>query len=137
MTIYTNYSRVDIFTKKMTNELNILTVNIRSIRAHFEDLKIKLDILSDKHQSPDIIILTETWVGEEEKTYFHLDGYNSLFSGNDSRRGKGVIMYIKNNLPFNLLDHITIKNSDLVGVSITLNKIPLNIIGLYRNHAAN
>src|SRR5258705_2988333 len=118
------------------DELNIMTVNVRSIRAHFEELKLKLNILENRGNTPDIIILTETWIGEDDKNFYCLDNFNSLFSGSLSRRGKGVIMFIRDNLPFSLIDHIEISKCDVVGICVTNNNKPLNVIGVYRNHSS-
>jgi len=86
---------------------------------------------------PDVIVLTETWVGSQDKDFFNIENYTVLFSDDHSRRGKGTVLYIRNNFSFSIIEDIKITNCDIVAVNIVLGKRHINLVGIYRNHASD
>lgn len=80
------------------SKLNIIHLNIRSIRKNFDELLIYLEEL--KIENIDIIILSETWKIDEVKAFdiknFDLHYNESFFNQND-----GLIMYTKQSLQIN------------------------------------
>ena len=86
-------------------ETTFLGLNIRSIRYHHDDLLVKLQ---DYEETPELILLTETWLTENDPLKeYHIDGYNPLESKprkNGQKRG-GVAMYLKRNLMFERINY--------------------------------
>lgn len=70
----------------------VYTSNVRSLRTSFGELLTALDSLGFE---PDIIALTETWIGQEELMRYRIDGYNIYLRERQGRRSGGVILYAK------------------------------------------
>ena len=70
----------------LNNEYNILTLNIRSCNANFNEFLSLLEIIKVKFP---IIILTETWI-KNDLDNFDIPGYVSFHSNRQgSRKGGG------------------------------------------------
>ena len=119
--------------------LRILTLNIRSIYRHFDDLLIYLTSLEKQKIHPQIIVLTETWITSEQLTYFPIKGYISHISERrDGSRSGGVVVFIDEEI-----DHIVSEcagntfQSVLVSIKGTHEtntaKDQIKILGLYRD----
>ena len=97
----------------------ILHQNIRSLN-NINQLRSFLQLHS--HLSPDIICLTETWLGVEAENspLFHISNYTLKIverKGNSNRGGVG--MYIKEGITFNIID-IEIEYAEALFVDIGL-----------------
>ena len=118
----------DLVTRKK-DELFILHQNIRSLN-NINQLRSFLQLHS--HLSPDIICLTETWLGVEAENspLFHISNYALKIverKGNSNRGGVG--MYIKEGITFNIID-IEIEYAEALFVDIGLrdDKFTLGVI---------
>ena len=64
--------------------------------------------LQDYEKTPELILLTETWLTENDPLKeYHIDGYHPLESkqrNNGQKRG-GVAMYLKRNLMFERINY--------------------------------
>src|SRR5258705_6310231 len=118
----------------MVAEINFLSVNIRSLRAHYADIKC----LISSHESDglliDILILTESWISEVEQAYYNIDGHEILCSNKLSKKGKGTVIYIKKGITCNRIEFKEIDNCDMVVVKCSKGLNHINIVGIYRNH---
>lgn len=47
---------------------------------------------------PDIIVLTEIWVGGDEINYYSIDVYKMFYHCNDNYRAGGVLVYVMDRL---------------------------------------
>lgn len=56
----------------IVNKIKSLTLNVRSLRKHYDDL---LTFLHQQTSEYDIIILTEIWIYEYEVYRYHLSGF--------------------------------------------------------------
>lgn len=63
-----------------SSRLNMLTLNVRSLRRHFDDLIV---FLKERSMNYHIIILTETWVYSDEIQRYAIPGYNCEFQCRD------------------------------------------------------
>jgi len=72
---------------------NIFVLNIRSIRSNFNELCLYLDNVRNKEY--DIIVLTESWVYNNEIRYYSLGGYTTYLSKRENKRSGGVVLYVK------------------------------------------
>lgn len=72
--------------------LKVCQQNVRSISKNFE----KLEVFLNQFKEPfDCIILTETWK-IQNKHFFDLDGYESVYNQGTINQNDGVIVYIRN-----------------------------------------
>ena len=78
------------FSYKKDSKFSILNLNIRSLKHNFNELFIFLNRIKHKYT---IIVLTETWLTNENKDIFQLEGYNSYNIIREGRRGGGVTIY--------------------------------------------
>jgi len=75
------------------NSINIFSMNIRSIKANFDELVL---MLSTMNNSFDIIILSETWLTIDFN--FVLNGYCTINSLGELNKCDGVTIFIKDNI---------------------------------------
>lgn len=75
--------------------LNIMYVNIRSVRNKFQTLK---NTITSYNFIVHIIVLSETHLFTNEESLFQLNNYDAFFSSRDNNRGGGVVIYVLNTL---------------------------------------
>ena len=81
------------------DSLRLLTLNIRSLRANFDELLPFLDGLIDQFGAEfDVIALTETWIRHDEVDRYSLGGYTLYHQERNESRSGGVILYVKDGL---------------------------------------
>ena len=111
---------------KMTNSflLKIVSLNIRSLRAHFLDIQADPTMLE-----ADIICLQETWLHKSDVVPA-IPGYTHYFAGEG--KGKGVAIYIKKHLEKNRKLHVErLGNNEFYqGLKLYLND--LQLLNIYR-----
>ena len=56
-----------------------------------------------------IISVTESWLNVDNNIVFDIPDYNTVLSSRVHKRGRGVLIYVKNNISFNLLSLISNK----------------------------
>jgi hypothetical protein len=112
---FDSFSEYDnCFNDKSECFINIISCNIRSVNAHFDEfiLFLENDVKSDKI---DIIILTETW-HDPLSCHYELPGYKLMFSSLKRNQNDGIIIFVKQHLTadffdYNLLDYNIVKLS--------------------------
>ena len=78
----------------ISDDLIIVTINIRGMKTNFEKLELMIDTLQTK---PDVVICTET--GRLPCfQYFKLDGYKNYYNHGNINKSDGVMIYIRINL---------------------------------------
>lgn len=79
----------NVYTNIMNNNnLSIFTMNVRSIRLHFDELML---LLNTNSLNFDIIVLTETWLDYDFK--FVLNGYQTINSIGKLNKSDGVTIF--------------------------------------------
>lgn len=121
-------TNIRVQSKKCDNNLIVVLINIRSLRKKLIDLEIYLESFGFK---PHIIIITETWLYEDELKFFNLIGYQSVANCRQNQRGGGILMFIKDDIKFNILKNEQFAKSHLI--MINLNEINTKIAGFYRS----
>ncbi len=110
---------------KGEDEWRVAMLNIRSLGAHFEDLRNDHMMMNS-----DIICLVETWLLEEHDDLnidqFAIHGYKLLLGSHN--RGKGVALYVKDNISLHLVESCT--NSGVQWLKVVTEK--LDLLVLYR-----
>lgn len=88
------------------NPLRILQLNIRGMNNldKFDDLKL---LLTRYPGTIDVLVIGETWVKNERKNLYNIEGYKSIFSCRPDSLGGGVAVFIKETIRFNeiLVEH--------------------------------
>ena len=132
------YYNIDEFTTASKtighHYLNILHINIRSIKYKIDTLKAFIHSLP---KTPDILAITETWLNDTNKTQIQLDGYISHHLVRTNREHGGISLFIKDNLDAELLEQHTFINDDLEICTIKLKTPNMNylISTIYRPHS--
>lgn len=81
-------------------ELQIVHLNIRSLRKNFHQLLV---LLKDCAYSIDIIILSEINIKQDELSMYNIQGYEMHANTRKRRRGGGILFYTKSMHNANLL----------------------------------
>ena len=85
------------------NQLTVLTLNIQSLPAKFQEFTNFINDFRISQNEPDIICLQEIWQ-IEDPTQFSLPGYHNIeLNLRNSAKGGGVGIYMKQNLSYKIL----------------------------------
>ena len=77
------------------SSLTLLHLNIRSLAAKLDRLKVLLAELDNIKAAPDIILLCETWIDNQNCDLYKLQGYLVCEKHRDCSRGGGVCIFVK------------------------------------------
>ena len=117
---------------------SIMHFNCRSLPQNFERIK---ESLIEINNNFDIVALTETWLNENNKDDYVLDGYEVCHIVRKNRKGGGVAVYIKNGINYKVIEEFCINKDncfecvtvDLCGVM----KKNIRISVMYRQPGSN
>lgn len=109
-------------------ELIVLLLNIRSIRNKLNELEIFIDSIKKK---PNIIIITESWLRDNETQFFNLKNYQSVTNCRTNQRGGGIIVFIKDEIGFNVPRNDQVANSHFIVIHLI--KFKIKISAFYRS----
>lgn len=116
-------------TKLSLNGLNILYLNIISLRNKLHDLETYIHTLSF---IPDIIFLTEVRISKEESIYYNLPNYSSIFStrqpNKKKKSGGGVGCFIHINHTYNIVSEISNDLDNYLLINLPDNNINLGLV---------
>lgn len=109
--------------------LNVLHLNIRSIRKNFNELVIFLESYGLDHC--DIVVLTETWQLGDDR--FYINGYSMYYNKADFNQNDGTVVYIKSNL-IHEVTHVRLSLSKvtLTSVKLKVKNISFTVSCVYR-----
>ena len=80
-------------------DLNIISLNIRSLNANHNELCILLDKFGSK--SPHIIGLQETFkINSRSEALLNIPNYDLVYCSREKYRGGGVCFYVRNDIKF-------------------------------------
>jgi Endonuclease/Exonuclease/phosphatase family len=86
------------------NRIMVMTWNVQSLPAKFEEFKDLITHMCLKNCSPDVICLQETWKVIDPELFI-IDGYQCpVFKLRESSQGGGVAIYVKIGLNFNVVN---------------------------------
>jgi Reverse transcriptase (RNA-dependent DNA polymerase) len=108
--------------------LTLLHLNIRSIRKHWDELCIVLDSQLGKF---DILVLTEISLSEINNE-FSLQGYNVYGKTRETKKGGGVLLYIKEDITFKIINCKFINFEGVSGVLRLRDNMEVQLIAVYR-----
>ena len=118
--------------KLKLEELIIILLNIRSLKEKLAEIEIILNELKEK---PHVIVITETWLKEDEIKFYNLKNYQSIANCRKDSRGGGIIIYIRDDINFNIILNENFDKSH-IGI-INLNELDIKICGIYRSPATS
>lgn len=99
---------------------------------YFHELEIFIENLDKK---PNIIIITESWLKENELEFYNLNHYETIGNCRKNQRGGGIIIFIRDDIKFNILKNDQLDKSHLI--LINLNELNTKIAGFYRSPSTN
>jgi hypothetical protein len=83
----------------------VLNYNIRSMRKNFDLFVAKLEDYHEICVTPDIIVLTETWIYDHETHLYTINGYSAFYRCCNSERAGGVAVFVRSDLlRFTMID---------------------------------
>ena len=102
---YVDWDQIDYLNKEITNKLKVVQLNIRGIKGKYYDI---IDLIN-KLNSPDVIILCETWLNTND-TQPQISGYNFIGKCRKNRKGGGVWFLINKKLKSRNLPELKLKD---------------------------
>lgn len=133
---YTRYNNLAVWSNSIKNknkEIDIVHLNIRSLRKQFAELLVMLNQCDEKI---DLLILSEVNVKQEELSFYSIPGYNMHSNTREESRGGGVLMYAKDTLNFAAEEGDNTASEMLHGRLQTENEI-IHVISVYRPPTMN
>ena len=128
--VLNNTSLDKLYAIRKDNPSNILFsyLNVNSIRHKIKDL---VTLLGGK---VDILALAETKLDKSfPKTQFLINGYREPYRLDVNDKSGGLLVYVNENIPSRLLDHIPIKDDmQVVPVEINIRKQKWVVLSIYR-----
>lgn len=116
------------FINSTNTELQIVHLNIRSLRKNFTELMVTLHTCKNVL---DVIVLSEINVKQDELRFYEIDGYDMHSYTRETRRGGGLLVYCKSSLNAeteNIHGHAT----EILHTRINCDSKSLSVISVYR-----
>lgn len=111
--------------------LNILHINIQSLRNKLDEPKLLLDeIEKANNQTIHIVALSEIWLYENENKFFNLDNYHTYFQNRQNNRSGGCCMFVHNSVTSSLYQQFNFEESSFI--TIKLNNFDIFIACVYK-----
>ena len=107
---------------------NVMSMNIRSIQKHFNELTLLLHSLDEL---VDVVVLTETW-SDGNTNIPHKDGYCVFSTHRSVNRADGVVVYVRERLQPSTIEY-TITDSNCVRIDVTDGGRLYTLICVYRS----
>lgn len=87
------------------NSFSLLSLNVQSVHAKIEEVKIFLKDLSENGYYFDVLCFQETWMApNQDDSQIQIDGYTCLLKGKSVSEHGGLAFYIKSDYKFRILD---------------------------------
>ena len=105
LTRFIETNELEKYLKDHKNEFTILSLNVQSIRAKFDQLSARLCTLYNEGLSLSIFCFQETWLAEnDDVTPFLLPGYSLAHQGKSCSEHGGLLTYIRDDFSYKILD---------------------------------
>lgn len=114
---------------ELNNRFLICHQNIRSLRKNFDHFVAEINSLII---SPDIIILTEIWINNNETGYYTIPNYKAIFQCNEIHRAGGIVVFINMSFRNIRFKNIECETADLLLVSFEIFKTKFSLCSVYR-----
>lgn len=119
-----------------SNNFVIVNQNIRSMRQNFN---LFLSDLESTSLCPDLIVLTETWIGKTELCHYRIEGYNMFARCNEGYRAGGTIVYVRDCYQCNgVRERDDVRSADLLQLEVRVNDLEhFTLLAVYRLHSSS
>lgn len=114
-----------------TNYVNILFLNVRSLRNKLHDVYG----LVQNRDDVGVVILGEVWIDSGETNFFTIPNFEAVFNCRDGVQGGGTVIYVRKDLEFRTLELDPVFNKILI--EVTLEKQKIKIMTIYRPPSSN
>lgn len=104
--VYCNIS--NLIDTKTTFEYTAIHLNIQSLPAKIDKLKLLISELRDKHIELDFIMLCETFLKDAISHQFNIPGYNLVCTNRSNKTRGGVAIYVNSKFNFTKRDDLAI-----------------------------
>lgn len=111
------------------HSLKIIYLNARSLNNKQEEIDYIIAAL--KHNIH-VISITETWINENDASHFTFNGYHTIFSCRPKKSGGGSAIFIKNTIPFEIIDNFSSNDNSFVSIRCLINNANWVITTVYR-----
>lgn len=108
--------------------LSLLSLNIRSIRAHFVELSLLLNSVDYKYN---VLCLSETWLLEEVN--FALNGYKSFISLGTLNKSDGIYVLVRDCYTILNINKMILPMCNSIELTLTKQNIKYIITAVYRS----
>jgi exonuclease III len=106
--------------RKICNtHFSALHQNIRSLPKHFQEIDIFIKSLSVDFS---IIGFSETWLNDTNEMYYDIDGYTSVSKHRQNKSGGGVMLLIKNHIPYTVREDLSIFDEKIECIFVEIEK---------------
>jgi hypothetical protein len=90
--------------KRQTGSLKILSLNVQSLNAKIDEIKILMNELATHNIQLDLLYLQETWLGNSQLPPFtNLNGYNIVHQPKHASEHGGLIFYVRERISFSII----------------------------------
>lgn len=103
--------------------------NIRSLKNKIDEVELLIN-----NYDCDLIILTETWINDNEKQYYNMNHYSSIYSCR-KRQGGGLGLFLHNSFDYKIIDIYESENHSCIIIKIE--KLELVVVATYRPPSFN
>lgn len=76
----------------------ILYQNIRSLPNKIDEIEVVIN-----NHKVDLAILTETWIRENQKKFYNINDFNSIYSCR-KRQGGGLGLFLRNSFDYKIIE---------------------------------
>ena len=105
LTCFIETNELEQYLKYHKHEFTILSLNVQSIRAKFDQLSDMLCTFYNEGLSFNLICFQETWLAEnDDVTPFLLPGYSLAHQGKSCSEHGGLSTYIRDDFSYKILD---------------------------------
>ena len=121
----------DFFCRNNDSNFSFLNHNIRSLSAKYDAFN---NFLSNDNCDFEVILLTESWISDQNKNFLEFDNYNSFHVHRNSKKGGGVSFLIRSDLSSNQVKEHSFTNEyiEINTVKILHNSSEIFVVGVYR-----
>ena len=109
---------------KVAKPFSMCHINIRNTAKNLSSFS---DYLSNFDHDFTFIGISESWLNENNKELYHLNGYNTVSKRRLSKTGGGVSLYINEKIPFIERHDLNLFNEYIKSVFIEIDKSKLNV----------
>ena len=120
-----DYYIEDTFIKNISNKqedkraLSMFHMNIKSLPKHFDELQQYFNVLKYDFS---VIGISETWLSENNAGLYDLSGYVTIKCCRKERRGGGVSLYIRDEIPFTTRSDLAYFDTEMESIFIEIDK---------------